>query len=262
MSSRSRRLRSAGAWLGLLLILLSLAWVETLPKAERPPSTSARAVQPGPVSLVIIDPGHGGQDSGAMRNGVMEKDLALDVAQRVERLAQAQGFATMMTRRADEYLSLGARAAAANRQRDCVFVSIHFDEGARPEATGVQTFYAARQMPKVNIPSWLPFLQPVSATPGNLESQSLAGFVQDSLVSHTQAFNRGTHAEQFYVVANVRHPAVLVEGGFLSNSDDVLKLGTEPYREQLAAAIADGVVHYRDIARQRQTSLAVTSAAP
>jgi N-acetylmuramoyl-L-alanine amidase len=259
MRSRARTLLAA---LGLVLMLVSLLWLEVLPKRPRPPSVSARAVQPGPVSLVVIDAGHGGQDSGAARNGVMEKDLTLDVAHRVERLAQAQGFSTMMTRRSDQALSLGARAAAANRQRDCVFVSIHFDEGARAEATGVGTFYAARQAVRTSIPSWLPFLQPIASTTGNFESQSLAGFVQDALVAGTKATNRGTRAEQFYVVANVRHPAVLVEGGFLSNLDDVTKLSTEPYREQLAAAIADGLVRYRATANQRQPTLAVSAAAP
>jgi N-acetylmuramoyl-L-alanine amidase len=80
--------------------------------------------------------------------------------------------------------------------------------------------------------------------------------VQDALVKKTQAFNRGTKAEQFYVVANVRHPAVLVEGGFLSNNEDVGKLTTEAYREQLAAAIADGILRYATIAAETPTTVA------
>ncbi|HEV3410069.1 MAG TPA: N-acetylmuramoyl-L-alanine amidase [Chthoniobacterales bacterium] len=257
---RASTWRHALALLGLAIMAVSLVWLQMLPKRERPATRSARAVQPGPVSLVVIDAGHGGQDSGAIRNGVAEKDLTLDVAQRVERLAQAQGFATVMTRRGDETVSLAGRAAAANRQRDCVFVSIHFDEGARTEASGVGTFYAARQAVKTSLPAWLPFLRPAS-TAGNFESQSLAGFMQDALVEGTQAFNRGTRAEQFYVVANVRHPAVLVEGGFLSNPEDVMKLTSEVYREQLAAAITDGLVRYREVAGQRQPTLAVSTAA-
>lgn len=256
------RARTPLAALGVVLMIVSLLWLEMLPKRERRPSVGARSVQPGPVSLVVIDAGHGGGDSGAIRNGVMEKDLTLDVAHRVERVAQAQGFTTLMTRRTDETVSLATRAAIANRQRDCVFVSIHFDEGTRAEATGVGTFYAARQAVKTSIPSWLPFLQPIVSTSGNFESQSLAGFVQGSLVAGTRAYDRGTRAEQFYVVANVRHPAVLVEGGFLSNSEDVMKLSSEPYREQLAAAIIDGLVRYRETANERQALLAVTAAAP
>ena len=250
------------AAIGFVLIAASLLWLQFLPKLERRPAVTARSVQPGPISLVIIDPGHGGADSGAIRNGVMEKDLTLDVAHRVERLAQAQGFSTLMTRRTDDVVSLSARAALANRQRDCIFVSIHFDEGKRADATGVQTFYAARQAVKTSLPAWLPFLRPARMTDGNFESQSLAGFVQDSLVAATQAFDRGTRAEQFYVVANVRHPAVLIEGGFLSNLDDVTRLASEPYREQLAAAITDGIIRYREVADQRQATLAVSTTLP
>ncbi|HEX8280682.1 MAG TPA: N-acetylmuramoyl-L-alanine amidase [Chthoniobacterales bacterium] len=216
----------------------------------------------GRLARVIIDAGHGGQDSGAIRNGVLEKDLTLDVARRVERMARANGFATTLTRTGDEWISLAARAAAANRERDAIFVSIHFDDGARAAATGVQTFYAVRQMPNQSrLASWLPFLQTVANDSPNFESQSLAGFVQAALVGKTQAFNRGTKAEQFYVVANVRHPAVLVEGGFLSNSEDIGKLTTEAYREQLAGAITDGIVRYRAMAAERGATLALGNVA-
>ena len=70
---------------------------------------------------------------------------------------------------------------------------------------------------------------------------------RNRLFPRTQAFNRGTRAEQFYVIANMRHPAVLVEGGFLTNNDDVAKLASEEYREKLATAICEGIAHYRDV---------------
>jgi len=252
------------AWIGLGMMASSLIWLELLPASARSRLTSPRlGTQGGPVELVIIDPGHGGKDSGTMRNGVMEKDLTLDVARRVDRLARANGFSTLMTRNDDEWISLAARASTANRERECIFISIHFDEGARAEASGVQTFYAVRQHSKpTGLSSWLPFLQTVSDTPNNFESQSLAGFIQTSLVAGTQAFNRGTRAQQFYVVANVRHPAVLIEGGFLSNNEDLVKLTTEQYRQQLAAAITEGLVRYREIANQRQLTLAVGTSTP
>lgn len=257
-------IKRAMAWIGLLLMAVSLLWLELLPGRERIRLTSPVPATPrGPVALVVIDPGHGGQDSGTMKNGVLEKDLALDVARRVEGLARAKAFSTLMTRSGDDWISLAGRAAIANRERDCIFVSIHFDEGARAEATGVQTFYAARQAPKSwTLPSWLPFPQLASSGPNNFDSQSLAGFIQESLVAGTQAFNRGTRAEQFYVVANVRHPAVLVEGGFLSNGNDLARLTTMEYRQQLAAGITDGLVRYREAAQQRLPTLAVREATP
>ena len=75
---------------------------------------------PGPFAVVVLDPGHGGQDSGAMCGGVLEKDLTLDVAHRVDRLLQAEGIATAMTRLGDTYVSLADRAAFANRVSDCI----------------------------------------------------------------------------------------------------------------------------------------------
>jgi N-acetylmuramoyl-L-alanine amidase len=211
----------------------------------------------GLFALVVLDPGHGGQDSGTMKGGVAEKDLALDVALRAERLLQLQGVTTLLTRTGDTFVSLADRAAIANAQSDCVFVSIHFDDASRPAATGVQTYYAARQVSNATrVASWLPFFRPTPEST-NVASQSLAAFVQEALVTHTQAVNRGTTPQQFFVIANVRHPAVLVEGGFLTNAGELTKLATGDYREQIAAAISDGVMRYRDVVRQQLTPLAV-----
>jgi N-acetylmuramoyl-L-alanine amidase len=100
-------------------------------------------------------------------------------------------------------------------------------------------------------------LQRTSSEPPNVESQSLATFIQESLVVHTQATNRGTRPQQFYVIANVRSPAVLVEGGFLTNKEDAAKLANPDYREQMAAAIAQGILQYRDTLLEKRTPLAV-----
>jgi N-acetylmuramoyl-L-alanine amidase len=206
----------------------------------------------------VIDAGHGGQDSGMIRAGILEKDLALDVARRLDRILQSKGVATLMTREGDNYVSLAGRAAAANREQNAVFVSIHFDE-ARPQAAGVETYFGARQVSATpTLVSWLPFFQRAPAEQTNVESQSLAGIVQEALIARTRAINRGTRAEQFYVISNVRHPAVLVEGGFLTNHDEATKLTTQEYREQLAAGIADGVMKYREITRERQRTASAT----
>ena len=222
---------------------------------------SSKPQRPGEVvSLVIIDPGHGGIDSGTTSAGILEKDLTLDVAHRVRRLVHLQGVETLLTREKDDYKSLANRADFANRQRDCIFVSIHFDEAQRAESTGVETYYAAHPFERAfPFSSWLPFLQRASAESPDILSQSLAGFIQESLIKRTQAFDRGTRAEQFYVIANVRHPAVLVEGGFLTNTDDFAKLASEEYRERMAAAICEGILLYRDTLRGRQPALAVAN---
>src|SRR3954447_24342496 len=255
---RSREVVQSGIALGgLILMIVSVVSLELLPRVERTASKPSSSTRTTPIARVVIDAGHGGKDSGAMRNGVMEKDLTLDVAFRLQRRLQASALATIMTRSGDESISLAGRATAANRENDCIFVSIHFDEGTRAAATGMQTFYAAHQIQNSSWPTWLPFLHAISGDAPNLKSQSLAGFVQDSLVAKTQAFNRGTKAEQFYVVSNVRHPAVLIEGGFLTNDDEINRLATENYREQLAGAIAEGIVRYCSLTSEQATTVAL-----
>ena len=260
MASRSPspRLQNGLALAGLVVMVVCLVWTQLLPAPDRVATEDDAPRVGGPIGLVIIDAGHGGNDSGAIRDGVREKDLTLDVALRLDRLLKARGIATKLTRSADETVSLSARALAANEEQDCVLVSIHFDEGKRTAASGIGTFYASRQSAPVPlVASWFPFMQrPSSAEGSSFESQSLAELIQDSLVTRTQAINRGIRAEQFYVIAKVRHPAVLVEGGFLSNNDDVMKLTREDYRQQLAVAISEGVMRYRDLVGQRVATAA------
>jgi N-acetylmuramoyl-L-alanine amidase len=254
--------RNILALLGVVLMIASFVWMQRTPRpvsAKR--STTA---QPGPTSrpfaVVVLDPGHGGQDSGAMCGGVLEKDLTLDVARRIDRLLEAEGIATLMTRMGDTYVSLADRAAFANRVTNCIFVSIHFNEDNLPVSSGVETYYAAHQIAAGSVlASWLPFLWGALSESPNSESQNLAGFIQEALVVRTRAADRGTKPKQFFVIANVTSPAALVEGGFLTNIEDISKLASEQYREEIAAAVADGIVRYRDAVNERESSLAVTN---
>jgi N-acetylmuramoyl-L-alanine amidase len=249
------------AWMGLALMLVSFVWWQVLltPKS----ATSPRgAGAPNPFTLVVLDPGHGGQDSGAICGAIYEKDLTLDIAQRVDRLLQAQGVATLMTRVGDSYVSLKDRAAVTNRARDCIFVSIHFNEGKKI-VSGVETYYAEHQIvPAPRLVSWIPFFQGPAAESPTLASQSLARFIQEAMVARTKEPDRGTKAEQFFVIANVAAPAVLVEAGFLSSKEDIAKLESNDYRDQMAAAISEGVLRYRDVLKERQLPLAVTDPRP
>jgi N-acetylmuramoyl-L-alanine amidase len=258
-----RALQNVLALSGLLLMVASFVWMQ-LRQSERPVAktesrTAQSSVASKPFAVVVLDPGHGGQDSGAMCGGVLEKDLTLDVARRIDRLLNSEGIATLMTRVGDTYVSLADRAAFANRVRKCIFVSIHFNEDNKPVASGVETYYAGRQTTAGSfLASWLPFLwRPFSDSP-NAESQNLAGFIQEALVARTCSIDRGTQARQFFVIANVTSPAVLIEGGFLTNKEDIFKLASEDYRDQIAAAVADGILRYREAASQRKATLAAT----
>lgn len=251
-----RVVRSGLALAGLILMVASAAWWEwTAVPSQRPPPETA--VAPSTASVVVIDAGHGGRDSGAMCAGMLEKDLTLDVAQRVDRLLQAQGVPTVLTRVGDAYVALPDRVALTNRVPHCVLVSIHFNEDNKAVSTGIETYYAEHQAGAgPALASWLPFWQKPGAPESNVESQSLAAFIQQELVARTQALNRGTKPKQFFVITNVRHPAALVEGGFLTNKDDMAKITNPEYREQIAVAIAEGVLRYRDVAKDRSATLA------
>src|SRR5437870_994148 len=164
MSARRARMRQALrkilALIGLLLMIASFVWMQRMSKPQSPRLRMAQpSAPPGPFAVVVLDPGHGGQDSGAMCGGVLEKDLTLDVAHRVDRLLEAEGIATVMTRLGDTYVSLADRATFANRVSDCIFISIHFNEDNQPVSSGVETYYAAHQMtPGSFVTSWLPSL--------------------------------------------------------------------------------------------------------
>lgn len=249
-------MRRALPWVGLLLLAISFVWFLRMPRSVRRFEQSREAGDAKRFG-VVLDPGHGGQDSGAMCGKVMEKDLTLDVALRAEVLLRAAGFRTVLTRNDDRYLSLAERAEVANEEKDSLFVSIHFNDGDHGTASGVETYFAARQSTaSPGILAWLSFLRPVDAKPLMVKSESLARFLQAALVERTQAVNRGTKAAQFYVIRNVRHPAALVEGGFISNQSDMTKLTTEKYREEIARAISEGIRRYREVLRPNEPTLA------
>ena len=258
-----RAIRNVLGVAGLLLMFASLVWISFHQEKRPAVYKESKAPQPQttkPFAVVVLDPGHGGQDSGAMCGGVMEKDLTLDVARRVDRLLDFEGVATLMTRLGDTYVSLAERAAFGNRAKDSIFISIHFNEDNKPVASGVETYYAAHQINSCStFASWLPFFsQPPSNSP-KPESQSLAGFIQEALVARTRSIDRGTQPKQFFVIANVSSPAVLIEGGFITNKDELSKLASEDYRDQLAAAVAEGVLRYRDVVSHQKSASAATS---
>src|SRR5438034_6529939 len=258
-----RAFQNVPALFGLLLMVACFVWLQ-LRHAERSvgkiePRTAKRSAASKPFAVVVLDPGHGGQDSGAMCGGVLEKDLTLDVARRIDRLLNSEGIATLMTRVGDTYVSLADRAAFANRVRKCIFVSIHFNEDNQPVASGVETYYAAHQITAGSfLASWLPFLwRPLSDSP-NPESQNLAALVQEALVARTRSIDRGRQARQFFVITNVTSPAILIEGGFLTNKEELSKIVSAEYPDQIAEAVADGILRYRDAARQRKSTVAAT----
>ncbi len=200
-------------------------------------------------ATVVIDPGHGGNDEGARSHSLKEKDLTLDLAFRVEKLLGTFNFPTVLTRRDDTYVSLPERAAIANKIDNAIFLSIHFNQSRDRSATGVETFYATEKVPPESAWTWIGFFSKPEPAPGD-NGEDLAGYIQTSLVTRTDAANRGIKARELYVVRHTRCPAVLVEGGFINNPLDAQLLGNTEYRDLLAKAIAEGVMTYQKT-RQR-----------
>ena len=227
---------------GLVVLVGSLTFI-IAPDDE--PSGGKHAAESGRKALptVVIDPGHGGKDEGARGRGLVEKQLTLDLAKRVDKRLRVFGFPTVLTRKDDTFVSLPDRAAIGNKTDDSIFLSLHFNKNSTTTASGVETFFETEKIPPESAWTWIGFFN----KPDTSECESgetLAGYVQTSLVLRTEAANRGIKRRDLFVCRHVRGPSVLVEAGFLSNPIEARLIGNGEYRERLATAIVEGVMSY------------------
>ena len=173
-------------------------------------------------TTVVVDAGHGGKDSGAYRRyGPPEKMVALDVAQRLERKLRESQVKTVMTRDSDVFIPLNDRVAIENKQKNAVFVSIHFNDSRKRRARGFETYYHSGA------------------------SMDLAGRIQQKLMTIPNSANGGVHTANFRVLRLASCPAVLVECGYLSNRSEGNQARDSEYRELLADRIAEAIVEQR-----------------
>ncbi|SFK17882.1 N-acetylmuramoyl-L-alanine amidase [Halobacillus dabanensis] len=175
---------------------------------------------------VALDPGHGGRDPGASANGLIEKEVVLDVGLRVREYVENAGIDTVMTRQTDWYPSLAGRVVLATDNNADAFVSIHANAFMK-SATGVETFYYSAGL-----------------SDREYASYRLATFINDRLYKEMDMYNRGVKDVGYKVIKDNPLPAVLTEIGFLTNDEDSSKLKTDKYREAAARAIAMGIVDY------------------
>ena len=179
------------------------------------------AAQAANFRTVVIDPGHGGQDNGGQWGKVYEKHLALDTAVRLENDLKRMGYQTVLTRRSDYFITLPQRVAIGNSYRNAIFVSLHYNYTWKENVSGLETFYY------------------------NAEGQRLAQLVQSSLVRETRTVDRNAKFARFYVIRNSKLPAILVEGGFVSNETERNRMKSAYFREAIARGIANGIQRYR-----------------
>lgn len=174
---------------------------------------------------MVIDPGHGGKDPGAWpRNlsSLPEKTIVLDVSSKLARMLSDRGGRTISTRTTDVFIELGARAAAADRHRADLFVSVHADSAPRASASGAGVHIY---------------------TQASLESQRAAQAIVAAF-RRAGIETRGIYRNNFSVLREHSRPAVLIECGFLTNRGDAQALNDANYRTRLASAIAEGITDY------------------
>ena len=197
------------------------------------------------VDTVILDPGHGGQDNGALSAYGNEKTYTLDVANRARMMLLAAGLKVFMTRSTDTFIPLEDRAQLANHYPNGIFVAIHFNSGGA--GTGIETYTLAPR----GVPSMMadgPRISDLQPCPGNVcdaENIALATAMHASLVVRSRMYDRGIKRARFVVIRDVTIPGVLIEGGFLSNNYDAKLIATPEYRQQLAVCIFQAVASYR-----------------
>jgi N-acetylmuramoyl-L-alanine amidase len=200
----------------------------------------------GPAT-VVIDPGHGGIDDGTKYFGLAEKTATLEVARHLQQLLEAQKIKTVLTREQDVYVSLPERAEIANMvagaNNNVIFVSIHFNQSAVESVDGIETYYADKKIPPPMDWTWVGFFD----RPEDEEldrGASLAADIQSALVPRMMTENRGIKSRSLFVTRHTRMPAVLVEGGFLSNKVENANLRNDAYVERIAEGIAAGIMTY------------------
>lgn len=202
----------------------------------------------GDFRTVILDPGHGGKDSGAANPLGTEARYNLRLAERVTPMLKAKGFKVLMTRNTDRYLTLQQRVDYANTVREsAIFVSIHFNSGSST-AWGIETFtlsppgvahYGRGFVPADN--------QSRTGNQHDSANIALATSVHGSVLRRlgNNTLDRGIKRARFSVLSGVRHPAILLEGGFMSNPREARMIASEAYQNALANGIVDAILKYR-----------------
>lgn len=202
--------------------------------------------------LVVIDPGHGGKDTGALgKSSIREKDVVLDISHRVRKRLEEKGVRVRMTRTSDTFPSLQQRADYASRAGADLFISIHADGAGDERANGVETFILTAQ--GCDSSNHYGQSGDKSAQPGNRHDAANAalGFsIQSNLVKNSKRSDRGLRRARFSVLKNAPCPAALVECGFLTNPDEESLLNSASYRDNVSNGIANGILGYMTLVKR------------
>ena len=200
-----------------------------VPKEENPKIEKPKKIKEKPtlssMKKVVIDPGHGGADSGAIGGGVYEKDLNLDVAKMVQQKLAKKDIYVYMTRTKDETLSLEDRVNYSNEINPNIFVSIHTNSTVKEDSYGIETHYFKDDSYK-------------------LAQKVHENFASSKNLKKWETIDRGVIKSRFYVINHTEAPSILIEMGFISNLEERSKLLKKGRREDIADSIVEGILEY------------------
>lgn len=221
-------------------LYLSAVDVDTI---LRPFFATRQSLRRHTLRRIIIDPGHGGFDRGAAGKRIVEKTVVLKIARRVAEILKRCGYACFLTRRSDYLVPLNQRCIIANRNKGDLFVSLHCNASKDKRATGIETYCltpagaSSTNQKKILYTTF-------KGNAMNSNNFLLAYEIQRALLQRTKGHDRGVRHSRFAVLRNLNMPGVLVEMGFVSNDAEERKLATPLYQEQIARAIAVGIINY------------------
>lgn len=224
----------------IISIFLTIVLFFTILTVDKTRNASSDKFVTTDVPVIIIDAGHGGEDGGAVvQENVVEKDINLSISLKINDILSLLGFNTYMVRETDKLIydidsstlrqkknsDLRNRLSLMNKFENCLYISIHQNKFEDSRIWGAQTFYS----------------------PNDEQSPILAEFIQSSIISLTQPNNKrvikktGTNV---FVIYNATKPAIMVECGFMSNNDELLKLKDNKYQNQMSFSIVNGILNY------------------
>ncbi|MBM3328008.1 MAG: N-acetylmuramoyl-L-alanine amidase [Calditrichaeota bacterium] len=219
------------------------------------------------LDVVVIDPGHGGKDPGAIGSGgLKEKEICLDVGLRLAKVLREKGIRTILTRETDIFIPLAERTRIANRSGGKLFVSLHCNAAKNKKAGGMETYFlapakTARAMEVALLENEVIHLEDspedyrditeenfillsMAQATFTRESQSLAGLVQERVAPKAGLKNRGVDQAGFYVLVGASMPAILFEMAFITNPQEAKQLKTRSFRQTLAEGMGETIIHF------------------
>lgn len=213
------------------------------------------------VRTVVLDAGHGGQDRGAAGLGMFEKNLTLDMVQRVRKRLEKAGFKVVQTRSSDTFIPLESRPAVANKFSNAIFVSLHFNSADwNRGANGIEVYaLATRGTPPTGQKSPLPRdRESESGHAQDAANTLLATTMMHSLRGGMDSYDRGVKRSRFSVLRHAKVPAILIESGFLTNAAEAKRMSSTAWRDNHADCIARGIIEFNAMATSGKRPRTVT----